>query len=163
MIKQLISLAIVASLTSCVSNYKIPEGYSGPTAILKDTATKTGITKAEAFRVTKINGLNDTKSPMATPYGGGIGVSLKESVRTLPAGSLVTVTLSGGNIYAADGAALADMMSGNAKMSVSGDVMFTPKPNGVYKVNGVAGKDSSSVWIEEESTRKIVTQKITAN
>jgi hypothetical protein len=141
----------------------MPEGYAGPTATVKDTASKTGMTKAEAFQVAKINGLIDTTSPMATPYGGGIGVSLKESKRTIPAGKPITITLTGGNIYAADGAALADMVSGNAKKAVTGDVVFTPKSNGVYKVNGVAGKDSSTVWIEEEATRKVVTQKLTSN
>jgi hypothetical protein len=161
--KIIMTLALAATLPSCVSTYKIPEGYAGPTAIIKDTATKTGITKAEAFQVSKINGLMDTTSPMATPYGGGLAVSLRESQRTVPAGSPITITLSGGNIYAADGAALADMMSGNAKKYVTGDVVFTPKPNGIYKVNGVAGKDSSTVWVEEEVARKVVTEKLTKN
>ncbi len=162
--KKLASFAVLAvSLSGCVSTYKIPAGSTGPTARLKDTATQTGSMKAEAFQVSKINGLRDTMSPMATPYGGGMSVSLKESSRAIPAGSPITVTLSGGNIYAADGAALADMMSGNAKKSVVGDVVFIPKANGVYKVCGNAGKDSSSIWIEEEGTRKIVTQKITKN
>lgn len=161
--KIIVTLAFVATLPSCISTYKIPEGYAGPTAIIKDTANKTGMTKAEAFQVSKINGLVDTTSPMATPRGGGMGVSLKESKRTIPAGSPITLTLSGGNIYAADGAALADMLSGNAKKHVTGDVVFTPKPNQIYKVNGIAEKASSSVWVEEEGTRKVVTQKIIQN
>ena len=161
MIKQLVSLVIVASLSSCVTTYKIPESYTGSTAVIKDTAIKTGMTKAEAFQVSKIEGQFDATSPMATPYGGGMVVSLKESKRTIPAGKPITLTITGGNIYAADGAALADKMSGNAKKLVTGDVVFTPKPNGSYKVNGIAGKESSSVWIEDGSIGKIVTQKIT--
>ncbi len=163
MIKQLSLAATAVLLSSCVSSYTLPEGYSGPTAIIKDTAIKTGATKAEAFQVSKINGQFDRSSPMATPYGGGMLVTLRESKRTVPAGQPITLTISGGNIYAADGAGLANMISGNAKKHVSGDVVFTPKANKVYKVNGVAGKESSSVWIEDESSRKIVTNKLTKN
>jgi hypothetical protein len=161
MIKPLVSLAIVATLSSCVTIYKLPEGYTGPTATIKDTAIKTGNTKAEAFEVSKIEGQIDTTSPMATPRGGGMFVYLQESKRTVPAGKPITLTIEGGDIYAADGAALADMMSGNAKKVVTGDVVFTPKPNGSYKVNGIAGKESSSVWVEDESNGKLVTRKIT--
>jgi len=163
MIKQLTSLALAVSLSSCVSSYNLPEGYTGPTAIIKDSATITGSTKAEAFQVSKIDGQLDRTTPMATPYGGGMVVTLQESKRTIPAGKPITVTIAGGNIYAADGAALADMISGNSKKHVHGDVVFTPKSNKVYRVNGVAGKQSSSVWIEDERSGKIVTEKITKN
>lgn len=163
MIKKLSLLIAAGFLSSCVSYYNLPEGYAGPTAVIKDTATQTGVTKAEAFQVSKINGQLDRSSPMATPYGGGMVVTLMESKRTVPAGQPISLTISGGNIYAADGAGLADMISGNAKKYVSGDVVFTPKANEVYRVNGVAGKESSSVWIEDESSRKIVSRKVTKN
>lgn len=150
----------LAFLTSCGSYYSLPDGYTGPTAIIKDTASKTGAAKAEAFQVTKIEGKTEGNSPMATPYGGGMGVTLRDSSRRVPAGHPITLTLSGGDVYAADGAALFDMISGNAKKPVSGDVVFTPKANGKYKVTGFAGQQSSSVWIEEESSGRVVTKKI---
>jgi hypothetical protein len=157
MIKQIVSMTLIASLTSCVSTYQLPDGYSGPTAVIKDSATKTGTTKAEAFKVTKIDGQYDGHSPMATPRGGGMVVSLKESMRTVPAGKPITLTISGSNIYAADGAAMADMLSGNAAKAVSGNVVLTPKPNAVYDVKGIVGKNSSSVWIEDVSHKKVGT------
>lgn len=156
----LVPLFLALLLPSCVSYYSLPDGYTGPTATIKDTASKTGAVKAEAFQVTKIEGETEGNSPLATPYGGGMVVTLRDSSRRVPAGSPITLTISGGDIYAADGAALFNMISGNMKKSVSGDVVFTPKANGVYKVTGFAGKQSSSVWIEEESSGRVVTKKI---
>ncbi len=159
-----LTLPFIAILvSSCISSYQLPEGYTGPTAVIKDTASKTGAIKAEAFQVSKIDGKLDRNSPMATLYGGGMGVILKDSKRIVPAGKPITLTISGGNIYAADGAALFDSMSGNAKKYVQGDVSFTPEPNEVYRVNGVAGKESSCVWIEDESSKKMVTSKVIKN
>ncbi len=151
----LLILPLFLTISSCVSYYSVPEGYTGPTATIQDTATKTGVIKAESFQVSKINGQFDNNSPMATSYGGGVGVTLKESKRTVPANTPLTLSLYGGNIYAADGAALADRLTGQAKKSVSGDVTFTPKKDRVYKVNGVAGKETSSIWIEESSGKKV--------
>ena len=115
------------------------------------------------FQVYKINGRLDKNSITYTPYGGQITIKSEGSKRAVPAGNPITLTISGGDIYTSDGVALADMMSGKSNKYVSGDVTFTPKPNKVYRVNGMAAKTSSSVWVEEESSGRLVTSKVTKN
>jgi hypothetical protein len=40
--------------------------------------------------------------------------------------------------------------------SVEGDVRFTPKPNGIYVVEGSIERTTASVWIRDEATGEIV-------
>lgn len=155
-------LMAVAVLPSCVSYYRIPEDYNGPRATIKDSATNVSPVKAEVFRVHKIDGQLDANTPMATPYGGGMGVTLRDSKREVPARSL-TLSLTGGEAYAADGVEIVDRIAGKRRKSVTGDVRFAPKPNRTYVVKGRTGKVSSSVWLEEEGTGKVVTQRVTGS
>lgn len=63
--------------------------------------------------------------------------------------------LSGGNIYAAGGVAMADSIVGGNR-HVSGKVSFTPKAGGEYIVTGVTGKDRTAVWIVDSKSGKVV-------
>ncbi|MDQ8191774.1 hypothetical protein [Roseibacillus persicicus] len=156
----LLALVSATLLSNCVSYYRLPDGYTGPRATVKDTATQVTPLKAEIFRVQKINGETDGNTPMATPYGGGMGVVLRSSQREIPAGEPITLTIGGGDSYAADGAALIDSMAGKRRKSVSGDIIFIPKADKTYVVKGTTGKDSSSVWLEEEGTQRLVSKKL---
>lgn len=160
-ILQLLALPLCFFLSNCVGpSYKIPAGYTGPMATLKNSGSAVSAVRAEIFNVYKIDGLHsNAKSPMATPYGGGPFVTLRESYTEIPAKKVI-VNIVGHDLYAADGMALLGKLSGAERKPVSGDVELNPKPNGVYVVRGLLGKQSSSVWIEDAATGKPVTRKV---
>ncbi|NJM38938.1 MAG: hypothetical protein HC845_14310 [Akkermansiaceae bacterium] len=156
----LFTLIAVGMLSSCVSYYEIPKNYSGPTATLKDSSIATHFAKAAVFKVAEIEGKTPKSSPMATPYGGGMGVTLRESSRPVPAGKPITISLSAGDSYAADGAQLADKLMGRQNAYASGNLTFTPKAGQSYRVKGTLAKEVSSVWLEEDGSGALVGKKI---
>jgi len=158
---QLLALPICVLFSNCVgTSYQIPVGYTGPLATLKNSGSAVSPVRAEIFNVNKIDGLySNAKSPMATPYGGGPFVKLRESYSEIPAKKVI-VNIVGHDVYAADGMALLGKISGAERKPVSGDVELNPKPKGVYVVRGELGKRSSSVWIEDAATGKPVTRKV---
>ena len=148
------------TLPSCVNYHSSPTDYSGPVAVIRGTSAQKNIFKGQAFTVTKVDGKQVYgRGAVATPTGGGPVLAVQEpEVRILP--QPVTLTLTGSTIYAADGPALIDSMAGGAR-HVSGDLSFTPKAGGEYRVKGVLDKGSESVWLVEEKTGKTVGGKIT--
>ena len=71
----------------------------------------------------------------------------------------LTLKLSGGSVYAADGVALSDSMIGGNN-SVSGVISFTPKPDAAYSVVGTTGKNSTAVWLIDQKSGKIVSENV---
>jgi hypothetical protein len=156
-----VSTVAVALLFSNCAPYKLPEGYSGPTASIRSTGKALNSVKGEGYYILEINGKFAQHSPMATPYGAGMGLMLSDRTLQVPCEPL-DLKLSGGNIYAADGVALADTMIGGSHQ-VTGNVTFTPKPNAEYLVTGVCGKDRTAVWIVDSKTGKAVSNKVEKN
>lgn len=150
------ALVAVASafLSSCITSYELPKDHTGPTAIIRSTGRSVNAVKGEGYHIAKVNGVMAIHSPMDTPHGGGMGLMLKNRELQVPCTPL-ELTLYGGNIYAADGAAMVDSMIGG-NQSASGKITFTPKPKGDYTVNGVTSKQRTAVWIEDTKTKKIV-------
>lgn len=155
-----VSCALGVLLSSCAS-YRLPEGYSGSTASIRSTGKRVNSVKGEGYYILEVNGKFAQHSPMATPRGAGMGISLSERTLQVPCEPL-ELKLSGGNIYAADGVALADSMIGG-NHQVSGKVSFTPRPNGDYSVTGVTGKEQTAVWIVDNKTGKIASSKVAKN
>lgn len=147
-------LCALGALFSSCAPYQLPEGYTGPTASIRSTGKSVNSVKAEGYYILEVNGKFANHSPMGTARGAGMGVVIKEQTLQVPSEPL-NLTLSGGNIYAADGVAMADSMIGG-NHQVSGDVSFTPKPNGDYSVTGVTGKERCAVWIVDNKTGKVV-------
>lgn len=82
------SLAMIAlSLVACVGpTYQLPPAYNGPLATIKNSGKELSPFKAEIFSVEKIDGLaSPLQSPMATPYGGGPFVTMREAQAQIPA------------------------------------------------------------------------------
>ena len=50
--------------------------------------------------------------------------------------------------------ALADAMVGGSR-HVSGDVSFTPKAGGEYRVKGILEKNAETVWLVDEKTGEV--------
>ena len=147
----------VVILTSCaVPTYQIPADYAGPKAKILNSGGH-----SELFNVYKVDGLhNNTTCPSGRPFNNYSMVPLSECYNEIAARK-TTVTIWGRENYVSDGAALFDIVSGGQCKSVSGDVELNATPGGVYIVRGQLGRTSSSVWIEEANTGKIVTRKIT--
>lgn len=154
-----LSALLLGSLTSCVSHHRLPENYTGPTATIRITAVTTGSVKGEAFKVEKVDGKLVAGTVLATPRGGGMGVAVRDLEFQVPARPL-TLTLSAHTLYAADGVAMVDSLSGNNR-SVSGDIAFTPKAGGRYTVRGSLAKDAEAVWLVDDKTGKVTGPKVT--
>jgi hypothetical protein len=154
-----VSLAAV-TLPGCVNSHDLPKGYGGPVAIIRGTSAQKNVFKGDAFTVTKVDGKQVSgRGAVATPTGGGPVLAVREpQVKVLP--QPLTLTLTGSTIYAADGPALIDSMAGGAR-HVRGDLSFTPKAGGEYRVKGILEKGSESVWLVEEKTGKLIGSKIT--
>lgn len=149
---------LLATLASCGNYYVVPKEYTGPTAVIRGTSKSLNAVKGESFKVAKIDGKTTLGNPVATPRGGGIVLSVRETEQKVMVAPM-TLTLVGSTIYAADGVALADSLTGGAR-HVNGDVSFTPEAGGEYRVKGSLGKDYCAVWLEEEKSGKVVTPKI---
>jgi len=152
------SVLLASLCSSCVSFYELPAGHSGPTAVIRSSGKPVNSVKAEGYYIVSVNGKSARHSPMATPYGAGMGVSLEAKSIQVPCEPL-ELKLSGGNVYAADGVAMADTLVGG-NHSVSGNVTFTPKPNGDYTVTGTTGKGYTGVWIVDNKTGKVASNKV---
>ncbi len=160
LISSAVSAAAVLSLASCVSNYQLPKDYTGATAVIRSSHEEVGLVKAKGWYLSEVDGkMVHQGSPIATPYGGGMAVTLKERETVIPART-TTLKLVGSTIYAADGAAMGDALIGGARY-VSGTMTFTPKSGGSYRVKGVLEpKGQETVWLVDEKTGRIVGDKI---
>ena len=146
------SLLLTCLLPSCVQYYRLPEGYTGPTARIINTGEAQDAFKSSVFQVSKIDGKIVPTSPMQTPYGGGPVVTMGDSSVEVPANQPTQIEITGGDRFAADGAALAYGLSGNVSKTATETFTFTPKRNATYVVRGQLGKQASQVWMEDKST-----------
>lgn len=141
--------AFAVLLPGCVSYYRLPEDYSGPTATIENTGKAHDAFKASVFKVSEIDGKLVTASPMQTPYGGGPTVMMGGSSVTIPAGRPLQLKITGGDQFAADGPALIYSMGGNVSKTATETFTFTPEADRIYQVRGELGKKASSVWMED--------------
>lgn len=152
----LFALAAVATLPSCIPPfYELPAGTMHRARIVNNSIRHDSF-KATVFKVDTINGKTSLATPMRTPHGGGPVVTTGESIVEIPANQPVTVTLSAGDQFAADGPALLYSLGGNVTKPANATFTFTPKDRATYLVKGQLGKESSSVWLEDEATGKRV-------
>jgi hypothetical protein len=151
------ALAAVTALplASCMNFYELPAGTAA-TATLVNTSKVHDSFKASVFQVETINGKASLASPMLTPRGGGPVVTTGESEVVVPANQPVEVTLSASDQFAADGAALLYSLGGKVAKPATETIRFTPKAYATYVVKGQLGKESSSVWLEDNATGRRV-------
>ena len=158
-ILDVVSLLGIVMVASCnIKTYELPVDYKGSVATIRDTTThdKANSFKAQIYTVHEINGVLDTNSPHRFVSGAGPGVVTQESSRKIPTKETI-LTLSGREVYGADGFALMDWTK---RKPVSGDIFFTPKANRVYEVRGSLGKKRSSIWLVDTVTNRVVGRKI---
>src|SRR5438309_1392066 len=140
----------LAFLAACVSS-PIPEGYTGPTATIRDSARPESGSRAIFFYVAKIDG-NAIKDSLAVTrqVNYGRGASLKPTVieRKVPARPLV-LTLEGRTAY---GAPIQEMFNAKTMYSVQATVEFEPAPDRAYVVMGILQQDKTEIWLADQAT-----------
>jgi hypothetical protein len=146
-------------LTGCVSySPSIPTGYTGPKAVIKDTATVHSTRKIDYFYVEKVSGLlveNSKEASREANYGRGLYMQPITLEREVPAGSKLAITIVGKTEHAAPILAMT-----NAEYEVKGEIVFTPAVDGRYIVKGGLSKDLSEIWIEDQQNGQLVSEKI---
>lgn len=150
----LVLLLPAVFLSSCVSYYRLPEGYSGPTATIENSGSKHDAFKASTFELIEINGKPVRSTTIQTPPGAGPVVQVGGSWVKVPAGQPISLKIAGRDRFAADGPALLYSLGGNVSKSASETLSFTPEAGHAYVVRGELGETASSVWLEDFHTRR---------
>ena len=160
--RKLILALVIAVLAGCATYQPVPEGFTGPTAVVVDSGKYEDGSKAQIFAMVEVEGnriMNSFWASANASQGRGFALSMSISERSLPA-KRMKVTLKGSHTTAAPIHAIASQMAGTF-FSVEGVVDFEPKPSGRYVVRGELKKGASSVWIEDAETGQVVTKKVT--
>lgn len=156
--KIVLTVALLAPLSGCATFApSVPEGYSGPVAIIKDSVKSHSRSKADFFYLSEINGQPIENSRVRTlqrNQGRGFNMSPFVVERNVPA-QQATFTLVGRTEYAAPILALT-----NTVYQVSGKITFTPEKYRNYVVRGELGESYSAVWLEDESDGKTIGERI---
>jgi hypothetical protein len=162
MSRTLALLGFLLALAGCATYQPVPQGYTGPTASVRDSGFSEDGTKAQMFALMEIDGNRLSNAFVASAIASrGRGASLttvysERSVQVRP----MQVMLRGSHATGAPIHAMASQMAGTF-FSVEGAVTFTPTANGKYVVKGELKKEKSSVWIEDAETGQAVTEKVT--
>ncbi len=158
LLSRLALLSSVVILTACAPfKTAIPDGYAGPTAVLKDSANVMSTSKADMYYALTVDGNNIDNMRFKTRRqneGRGMMMNVVEAERKIPARE-TKVSVAARTIYAAPILAMAGTV-----YQVTGDIVFTPEPNKAYVVRGTLDESYSAVWIEEELTKTVVGEKV---
>jgi hypothetical protein len=118
-------------------------------ASIEDTFQRKGTGSAYVFFVSKINEVSTisnamTESARATA-GQGSYLHALGANRDIPAKPL-KLSLTARVIHSSP---IAILMDPDSKLTLEGDIDFTPQPNMKYFVKGILRKDKASIWIED--------------
>lgn len=158
LLSRLALLSSVVVLTACAPfKTAIPDGYTGPTAVLKDSANVMSTSKADMYYALAVDDNNIDNMRFKTRRqneGRGMMMNVVEAERQIAA-KQTKVSVTARTIYAAPILAIAGTV-----YQVQGDIVFTPEPNKSYVVRGALDESYSAVWIEEELTKTVVGEKV---
>ncbi|MDP1742098.1 hypothetical protein [Polaromonas sp.] len=150
------------SLHGCAAYKPVPEGYTGPVAVVADSGMPVDGTKSIIFALMDVDGQgidNSFRASAGASHGRGFALTTQFVGRPVPASKAMKVRLKGSHITGAPIHAIASQIAGTF-FSVEGVVDFTPMSGGNYVVRGELKKGGSSVWIEDRATGLPVTEKI---
>jgi hypothetical protein len=158
MSKFLYPFALLMLLSGCVTvNKPIPDGYTGPTANIKDSLKYHSSRKTDFFFLQAIDDRTIPDSLIATrmkSYGKGSAMTLVLIDRNVPA-QMADFKIVGRTEYAAPILALTGTV-----YQVEGKVHFSPEDGKTYVVKGELGEKYSAVWIEDANSHEVVGEKI---
>jgi hypothetical protein len=135
-----------------------PIEFNGPTTRLKETVMPYDSSKADFFILESIDDQRVENSARKTHMknsGKGLNVMSPAMMEQVIPIKYASFKIRGRTEYSAPIQALT-----NPVYDVSGNISFTPEIDKVYVIKGDLGKNYSAVWIEEESTHKIIGEKI---
>ncbi len=159
--KPFLLVAATILLNACSTNTNpVPEGYSGPLAMMADSNVRPSRESIDFFFLEQVDGKKVANSLGATIQANqGMGLSLVPKMvdRVIPA-TPATFTITGRTHYAAPILELAATV-----YQISGDVTFTPLPDHSYVVKGMLNEQYSGVWIEDTRYHTVVGKKIEVN
>lgn len=139
----------------------LPNDYNFSKAIIKDSVLVHDKGKADIFYVGSIDNKaikNSLETTARTNQGKGFNMDARTIDREVPANKLCELTIVGRTHFAAPILALT-----NKVYQVKGQIKFVPEKDKTYVIRGELGESYSSVWVEEESTKKIIEKKIEIN
>ncbi len=143
-------------LTACAGRQAIPEGYTGPVAVVKETAVRVDSGKAQMFYLSKIDGVhmtdNSASKSFSRSYGKGNNLTIVDTPYEIPAEEHI-YTLVGGHVWAMDGRGMFE-----AGLTVTGDIAFTPVEGRTYLIDGSLSKEVSIVRIKDTVTGEIIAE-----
>lgn len=149
---------LIALLAGCATTTSpVPENYTGPVAIVKDSVKPYSTRKADFFYLSDIDGRKIANSRIATLSANqGRGMYMKPVVlsRVVPA-QASRFKIFGRTEYAAPILSLTSTV-----YQVAGEIQVTLEADKTYVVKGELGENYSSVWIEEEGNGNIIGEKI---
>lgn len=156
----IVASCVVTLLVGCASPYKssVPEGYTGPTSTVRDTAVSVKTSLIHMFEMREVDGqriVSGSAETSSRNYGRGFAITPYPMTNKLPAGKEITIGLSGGTMYAAPILAMT-----NPTCWVSGEVKFVPVENQVYKVVGEVTDEQCAVWLEREADNGKASEKV---
>ncbi len=157
--KFLVAFGAVATLAGC-SHPSIPAGYTGPTATIKDSVKPDGDSKADFFYVASIDGRTIEESRGKTiranaGHASGMEVQLVE--RAVPARPL-QLEIVGRTHHASP-----IVSAASREYRIKGVIRFSPEPNKTYVVRGTLSEHYSGVWLEDEASGAVASDKVEVN
>lgn len=155
-------VAAIASTAGCAAYKPVPVGFTGPVAVIRDSAENESGSKGRLFYVAEVDGNHIDNARTATKqasYGRGFSLSTGTTAREVPIRPM-QLKLVGSHVVAAPIHEMASRAAGTF-FDVNGVIEFTPTAGRKYVVRGELKKDASTVWLEDDETREVVTTKIT--
>ena len=144
------SLCAVALLAGCAAYSPIPEGYTGPTATIRDSMRPLN-RGANFFYLAKVDGNtieNSLGRTRAASSGQGFNMMYRIIERKVQAKPLV-LTLVGRTAYAAP---IMEIAMAAKMYSVDATIEFTPAPDRVYVVMGVLEEGKAEIWLQDRES-----------
>ncbi len=147
-------LVVFTLLTSgCAALYNpLPEGYTGPTAIISDSYSNKENTTAHYFILENVDQKQiDTSWGQTRIDNYGKGARFTPSIidrKLLPNPQLLGIT--GLVFFSTD----AQLIFGN-DLEVKGEFEFTPKAGETYTVRGLVSESESKVWMEDSNGNRV--------
>jgi hypothetical protein len=155
----LYAIGLSILLAGCTTfSPSVPDKYVGPSAVIQDSTTVHGSTKADFFFVESVDDakiMNSLRATLIANNGRGMSMKPVVLVRSVIAEKPLKLKLKARTHFAAPILAMV-----RAAYQVEGTIEFTPKDGAVYVVKGELGDEYSAVWLEDKATNEVIGQKI---
>jgi hypothetical protein len=162
MFRCLIALGFILTLVGCATTTNpLPADYAGPKAILSDSVANYDGAKADYFFLYKYNGRAIRQTYDVTDQrnqGNGFNLQPPEIIERAVPAQEGRYYLLGRTHYAAP---IQDIVHG--VYMVKGELTFTPKAQGKYVIRGTLGPELAEIWIEDESSGAIASNKLSTS